>query len=134
MLGTWQGEPWQPGKSTLLQVLVSIQSLIFVNDPYFNEPGYEANRGTPAGTKASDAYNANLYYQVTKAAILDPLLRPKMIPSEFTEVVNAHFDLKRQEIEEQLQGWAGLDKSEHGGMQKLLADYQSHCKKNSDSS
>lgn len=28
------------------QVLVSIQSLIFVADPYFNEPGYECQLGT----------------------------------------------------------------------------------------
>lgn len=41
LLGTWAGPGWQPGKSTLLQVLVSIQSLIMVPDPYFNEPGYE---------------------------------------------------------------------------------------------
>lgn len=30
---------WIPNQSTLLQVLLSIQSLIFVPDPYFNEPG-----------------------------------------------------------------------------------------------
>ncbi|CAF3317127.1 unnamed protein product [Rotaria socialis] len=29
-----------------LQVLVSIQFLIFVPEPYFNEPGYECTRGT----------------------------------------------------------------------------------------
>ena len=28
------------------QVLVSIQSMIFVNDTYFNEPGYESTRKT----------------------------------------------------------------------------------------
>ena len=42
LLGTWQGaqnETWDPKTSTLLQVLVSIQSLIFVPQPYFNEPG-----------------------------------------------------------------------------------------------
>ena len=40
LLGTWQGsadENWQPRKSTLLQVLVSIQSMILVEAPYFNE-------------------------------------------------------------------------------------------------
>jgi hypothetical protein len=42
LLGTWSGgqnETWDPKSSTLLQVLVSIQSLIFVPEPYFNEPG-----------------------------------------------------------------------------------------------
>ena len=31
------------------QVLVSIQSLILVDQPYFNEPGYEASMHTDAG-------------------------------------------------------------------------------------
>ena len=121
LLGTWQGEPWQPGKSTLLQVLVSIQSLILVNDPYFNEPGYEASRGTPKGDQASKAYNKKLYHQVADAAILEPLQDPKIVPLEFKEVVNAHFLHKQKEIETQLQGWADLDRSK---MHKLLKGYQ----------
>ncbi len=46
LLGTWSGaqnETWDPKTSTLLQVLVSIQSLIFVPQPYFNEPGIFLN-------------------------------------------------------------------------------------------
>jgi baculoviral IAP repeat-containing protein 6 len=41
-----------------LQVLVSIQSLILVPEPYFNEPGYEQEIGTEIGLKNSDDYNA----------------------------------------------------------------------------
>jgi len=33
LLGTWEGPGWLPDTSTLLQVLLSIQSLIFVPDP-----------------------------------------------------------------------------------------------------
>lgn len=43
LLGTWAGPGWEPGKSTLLQVLISIQSLIMVPQPMFNEPGYEVS-------------------------------------------------------------------------------------------
>ena len=42
LLGTWsgaKGEMWDPAVSTMLQVIVSVQSLILVNEPYFNEPG-----------------------------------------------------------------------------------------------
>ena len=39
------------------QVLVSIQSLILVPEPYFNEPGYEQEIGTEAGEKHSAEYN-----------------------------------------------------------------------------
>ncbi len=44
LLGTWRGqsgENWDPKFSTLLQVLLSIQSIIMSDDVYFNEPGYE---------------------------------------------------------------------------------------------
>ena len=53
LLGTWQGqkeEMWCEKTSTFLQVMVSIQSLILVPDPYFNEPGYESMRKSPQGT------------------------------------------------------------------------------------
>ncbi|KAF2446851.1 UBC-like protein [Karstenula rhodostoma CBS 690.94] len=39
LLGTWEGEPWNPAESTLLQVLVSIQAMILCEDPWYNEPG-----------------------------------------------------------------------------------------------
>lgn len=39
LLGTWQGPGWIAGQSTLLQVLISIQSLILCEEPYLNEPG-----------------------------------------------------------------------------------------------
>ena len=44
-------------KSCLFQVLISIQSLIMVPDPYFNEPGYEQYINTDAGKKMSSEYN-----------------------------------------------------------------------------
>ena len=38
-------------------MLLSIQSLILVDKPYFNEPSYEASIGTPHGDEASRQYN-----------------------------------------------------------------------------
>ena len=43
-------------------MLISIQSLIFVDEPYFNEPGYEGTMHTPAGDQASRAYNRDIRY------------------------------------------------------------------------
>ena len=40
LLGTWQGPGWDPKKSSLLQVLVSIQALVFVENPHSMEPGF----------------------------------------------------------------------------------------------
>jgi hypothetical protein len=42
LLGTWTGPGWISGQSTLLQVLISIQSLILCEEPYLNEPGESA--------------------------------------------------------------------------------------------
>lgn len=52
LLGTWegaQGEQWNADNSTIIQVLISIQSLILCAEPYYNEPGYERNYGTTSG-------------------------------------------------------------------------------------
>ncbi len=60
LLGTWSGTPdesWQPGRSSLLQLCISIQALVLVRDPYFNEPGYEMQRGTAAGMEQARLYN-----------------------------------------------------------------------------
>ena len=61
---------------TLLQVLVSIQSLILVPEPYFNEPGYERSRGTPLGAQSSHEYNANICQATVKWAMLDQIKNP----------------------------------------------------------
>lgn len=47
LLDTWTGdksERWGPGR-TLLQVIVSIQGLILVAEPYFNEDGFAKQKG-----------------------------------------------------------------------------------------
>ena len=41
LLGTWQGPTWDAQQSTILQVLVSIQAMIFCAEPWYNEPGRE---------------------------------------------------------------------------------------------
>ena len=53
LLGTWPGEPWKPGESTLLQVLVSLQAMVFCEQPWYNEPGRECNYGSVHANKAS---------------------------------------------------------------------------------
>lgn len=43
-----------------LQVLVSIQSLILVDQPFFNEPGFESTMHSETGRKQSRDYSANI--------------------------------------------------------------------------
>ncbi|PPJ50762.1 hypothetical protein CBER1_07476 [Cercospora berteroae] len=77
LLGTWEGEPWST-KSTLLQVLVSIQSMILCEKPYFNEPGY-ANH--PQAEGSSKKYNEALYHRTIKNGMLDWLDRRRYAPA-----------------------------------------------------
>ena len=46
LLGTWHGtdetQKWHPDTANLWRVLVSIQGMILIGDPYFNEPNVRA--------------------------------------------------------------------------------------------
>ena len=102
LLGTWQGPGWDPKASTLLQVLMSIQALIFVANPYFNEPGYEASMGTPQGDKAGAKYNAQIRMATLTHAVLGMINSP---PPIFADVVRAHFARKRRAVLALLSEW-----------------------------
>ena len=117
LLGTWQGPGWDPLHSTILQVLVSIQSLIFVSNPYFNEPGYENSMGTRAGEEASNKYNRTIRGYTLKWAMNDMLEHPDPI---FQDVIQTHFRLKRHKIQEQLKRWRSNDKSLATDIQSIL--------------
>ncbi|MFT7805918.1 baculoviral IAP repeat-containing protein 6 isoform X6 [Arapaima gigas] len=105
ILNTWHGRPeekWNPQTSSFLQVLVSVQSLILVAEPYFNEPGYERSRGTPSGTQSSREYDGNIRQATVKWAMLEQLRNPSAC---FKEVIHKHFYLKRAEIMAQCEEW-----------------------------
>jgi len=107
LLGTWHGEGWTPptassSGSTILQVLVSIQSIIMVAKPYFNEPGYADEEGTPAGEERSREYNENIRLATMRHAIRDMLRRP---PRGFEDVVRNHFEQTRPLLQRQLAAW-----------------------------
>ncbi|KAF2718232.1 hypothetical protein K431DRAFT_287857 [Polychaeton citri CBS 116435] len=64
LLGTWDGakrESWSAGKSTLLQLIVSLLGLVLVREPYFNEAGYETLAGLESSKRASALYNERTY-------------------------------------------------------------------------
>lgn len=67
LLGTWSGEKWQPGKSTMMQIFVSIQAMIFCEEPWCNEPGREGD----AGSSRSRRYNRNLHRDVIRYGMLE---------------------------------------------------------------
>lgn len=87
LLGTWhadsRAENWSPARSTILQVLVSLQSLVLVSQPYYNEAGFEVRAGSqesriPAALYAERAYfraRAFVVHALTHGALgLDDVL------------------------------------------------------------
>lgn len=98
ILGTWsgqEGEKWNPKTSTFLQVMVSIQSLILVEHPYFNEPGWEREMHTEKGKLASSMYSEERMPSTIKLAMIEMIQKP---PKGFEEVVHTHFKMKKDEI------------------------------------
>lgn len=105
ILGTWQGaagEDWNEKVSTLSQVLVSIQSLILVPDPYFNEPGYQRSMHTAEGKAAAFAYADERRVATIQWAMVDIMRKP---PKGFEEVVRTHFRLRKDFLLKQVDAW-----------------------------
>jgi ubiquitin-protein ligase len=105
LLGTWSGgtnERWNEKTSTLLQLMVSIQSLIFVEQPYFNEPGYEVDMDTPHGKQENMQYNEVIRVATIRWAMTEQLRNPS---PGFEDVIKTHFKLKQDVIIKQIRGW-----------------------------
>ena len=88
LLGTWSGPGWVPNQSTILQVLLSIQALILVDAPFFNEPGFEKQAGQSEGLLNSTRYNEKARLLSLRSAVV-VARRP---PQGFAKHVKAHFN------------------------------------------
>lgn len=64
LLGTWPGKSETEGwteKATILQLLVSLQGLVFVKAPFYNEAGFEGYENTKEYTNESLHYSEKAY-------------------------------------------------------------------------
>lgn len=92
LLGTWNGkgtETWTPN-SNLLQLLVSIQGLILVREPYFNEAGYERQKGTQEGCENSRTYNEMAVLKLVQSMTRLLLNLPETFNEEIKTYCRAH--------------------------------------------
>uniref|UniRef100_A0A1I8PX28 UBC core domain-containing protein n=1 Tax=Stomoxys calcitrans TaxID=35570 RepID=A0A1I8PX28_STOCA len=111
LLNTWTGkesEVWGP-KSTLLQVIVSIQGLILVPEPYFNEAGYDRQKDTQQGRENSRMYNEMVMIKMVQATtklIQNP-------PDLFRNEIIIHFKKNGMSMYERIKGWMELSKESH---------------------
>uniref|UniRef100_A0A182P300 UBC core domain-containing protein n=1 Tax=Anopheles epiroticus TaxID=199890 RepID=A0A182P300_9DIPT len=106
LLGTWSGrgtEVWGPS-STLLQVIVSIQGLILVAEPYFNEAGYEKLRGSQQGKENSRMYNEMVLLKLVQA--MTKLVASP--PEVFRDQILTHFHACGQRMYGRLKTWMEL--------------------------
>eukprot|EP00930_Biecheleria_cincta_P083732 TRINITY_DN73243_c0_g1_i1.p1 TRINITY_DN73243_c0_g1~~TRINITY_DN73243_c0_g1_i1.p1 ORF type:complete len:928 (-),score=204.20 TRINITY_DN73243_c0_g1_i1:467-3199(-) len=134
LLGTWQGEKaenWDAVNSRAVQVLISIQSLILVPQPYFNEPGYERQIGTSFGDARSRSYNEAVRENCIRWAMIEQLRRPS---PEFAEVIRLHFKLRCAQVKETIGTWINEAETHRSSDHKarlvcLLADLEKEFKK-----
>ncbi|CEM23129.1 unnamed protein product [Vitrella brassicaformis CCMP3155] len=121
LLNTWAGrdeETWDPVASTILQVLVSIQALIFVPDPWFNEPGLAVFKRWAFAQKRSLRYTMSIReYTVGWAIRWHMRTAPH---TEFADALNHHFALRSQHILDTIRRWIAE-----------AADFDNTCSTNS---
>lgn len=111
LLGTWRGdkgESWNSSTSTFFQIIVSIQSQILIDEPFFNEPVYERQIGTQSGIKNSKDYNDNIQqYNLDYAinGLIEGVVESKSTYPEFENIIRNYFKYKRDRIIGILNKW-----------------------------
>lgn len=83
-------------------MLVSVQAMVFVSDPYFNEPNVEQMRNQAEGISASKSLNSVLSINTIQWAMIDVLKNPK---PGFEAAITAHFLALRPTILRNCQSW-----------------------------
>lgn len=102
IINTWQGRPeemWNPASSSLLQVMLSIQSLVMDNDIIQKEPSFER---IPRNSNENVGYQWEVRYGNMKYAMIEMIKKP---PKGFESVVIKHFKAKAKEILETTEKW-----------------------------
>jgi len=121
LLGTWQGEPWKSGESTLLQVLISLQAMILCEEPWYNEPGREGHRRPGQENPRSKSYNHTVRMLTVRHAILGWVAKPRDWQL-WNGVVNQHFKQNGNRILETVSKWA-TEKKPEGSRDFVDMDY-----------
>jgi ubiquitin-protein ligase len=125
LLGTYDGsvsERWIPSESSILQIIISIQALIFNSTPYFNEAGYELKRGSTYDEKESLKYNDKIRLECMKWAMINQMKNP--VPG-FEEAIRKHFIIKSEYIKMVCKQWVSQTtshKKEYENTHRLLCE------------
>ena len=104
LLGTWSGdagEKWRE-QSNLLQVLISLQSIVMTDGIIYNEPAYSQGRYSKSYLNLDLGYTNIVKYANIKYAMTEQIKNP---PKGFEEIVKFHFYLKKEEIMKECMKW-----------------------------
>lgn len=107
LLGTWDGkgtEVWSPKSSNLLQLFVSIQGLILVAEPYYNEAGFEQQLGCPQASENSRVYNEKVILKVLQSMQAILVSQQEI----FKEEIELHFAKNVARYVARLESWIQL--------------------------
>ncbi|XP_050394975.2 (E3-independent) E2 ubiquitin-conjugating enzyme UBE2O [Patella vulgata] len=106
LLGTWSGkgnELWC-SKSNLLQIFVSVQGLILVKEPYYNEAGYEKQKGSEQAHENSRMYNEMAILKLVQSMTAMATRPPKVFENE----VRDHLLANGPRMIRRLRNWIDL--------------------------
>ena len=118
LLGTWSGdniEKWNSQTSNILQILLSIQSIVMSEGVYFNEPGYASDKNSPGNKALNLGYSNIVKYANVKYAMNENI---KKMPKGFEDIIRTHFVFKKEDILKTCYKWYEEAKNE-----KCLPDY-----------
>lgn len=85
-----------------IQVMLSIQSMILIAQPYFNEPGFEQSAHRPAVQFQSGQYNQRVREANIQHAIMGNMADP---PVALRRFILTHAALKRDAILDTVKEW-----------------------------
>lgn len=105
ILNTWASNQWNPQSSTLTQVVLSINSMIFIEHPYTNEPAYYDALKTEVGRARSEQYNVQIRRNTIYAAIKQQL-RNQATP--FKDIISKHWEMNGETTKKHYLGAFGL--------------------------
>ena len=102
----------------MLQVLLSLQGLVLIADPYYNEAGYEVQRGTDEGKHNSRLYSENALLISLETSVLHIIKHP---PRHFESLVVSHFKMSAGQIMSQIKKLLKGEPSSYFSTNSLLS-------------
>ena len=111
LLNTFDGRPeerWQPKKSTIISVLVSIQSMILCSEPWRNEPGNNDDHDRYA-LDACRQYSIDRQCFTVRYAMINWLTSMERRKGLWDDVIRNHFKVHGDEILKTVKSWSRVN-------------------------